>query len=75
MGREALAAMSIGREYAFMSDENEDPLDPNDVTKNHDKLKKLKMLPHIIKKMGICAFLILTSHSFPIHSEIKAWLM
>lgn len=53
MGREALARMSIGREYAFMSDENEDPLNNDDVTKNHDKLKKMKTLPAVIKKMGI----------------------
>lgn len=36
-----------------MSDENEDPLDVNDVTKNHDKLRRLKTLPSVIKKMGI----------------------
>lgn len=53
MGREALGRMACGREYAFMSDENEEPLDANDVTKNFEKLKKKKALPPVIKKMGI----------------------
>jgi len=64
---QCLAQMTVGRDYNFMSDENEEPLDPNDTTKNWRKLTKLKATAPIIRKTGTYI------HSY-IHTYIHTYI-